>query len=167
MSDTAYPGWVVGLAGDYLFSAAAGIASILSLFVTLWILGKLTRINAQIVLHGRSPRWLKILRDQASRLAPLLRDPEGARNEIREILIHCRPTLRALMRSSPLLSGQRAQVFRLLAKVGRYVGRGVLRWLSKRRPENELPRLIYEDLLEVNQSLSEAVAQARLFRPRV
>ena len=167
MSDGPYPSWLTHLVGDHLFSAGSGVASILSFLLTLWVVTKLWRINAGIVLHGRKGPWLKFLRERASRLAPLLQDPERSKNEIREILIECRPTLRELMRSLPVLSGQRMRVFHLLAKVGRYIGSGLFRWFARRAPADQLPRSIYEDLLEVNQALNEAVAQARLYKPQV
>ena len=155
------------LADSKSFQSFAGAASIFSLILTGFVVWKLRRINMQLIFRQRSRRWLVQLRSNADRLAPLLTDPAGGGQTIRVLLAESRPTVLAVHRCLPRFSAQRARTGDLLAKIGRYLSGGPKISLLRRIPLNGLPRAIYEDMLEVNQTLSEDVEQGRIFQPRV
>jgi len=125
--------------------------------MTVVVLMKLQRINAQIVLRERSQPWYEALRAAASRLARLLRDPDNARPQISEILVSCRPILRDLRRCLPFLSQKRRRVRILLRLMGRYL----------KGSSGGAAREIHLAMLEVNQALKEDIEQARLYQAKV
>ncbi len=155
------------LAENKSFQSVAGIASILSLLVTGFVALKLRRISAQLIYRQRAGSWQHMLKEEASQLSALLNDPAQNRATIRELLAESRPTVLALHRCLPHLSFRRMQTARVLGKMSRYLGTGWRRWFARRVVLDELPRAIYEEMLEVSQTLKEDVEQGRIFQPQV
>jgi hypothetical protein len=168
MSPSDYPQWLVDLSTNPIVVLVAALASIVSVGVSIAIYRKLYRINAQIVLRKRSQAWHDMLRASTANLAPLLADPVSGRNQIREILVQSRPTLRALERSMQPRSADRRRVNQTLGQIGSYMGDSRSRiWVFRAPAEASDARPIYEMMLEVIQALSEDIVQAEIYRAKV
>jgi hypothetical protein len=167
VSSPDYPVWLVKLAADPLFVTIAAIASLASFAISIAVLYKLTRINAQIVLRARSQPWLGQLRRNASSLARLLPDVENANVPFSKVLAEARPRLSALRICLPVLSAKRRRVRHLVRTIDRYMGQGLIGWTRWMTQERQLAEAIYFELLQVNQTLREDIEQASLDRAQV
>ncbi len=93
----------------------AAISSIISLMVTIWILGSIRRISREFLLRARIPQILRSLQKNASELSKLLKDVNNVDREVVTRLSLCEAVLKDLR--GKIKRDLRRSSVRLLSKI--------------------------------------------------
>lgn len=88
------------------FSAAADLATLLSLGITMWVLANLLEIEQRYLFQGRAPDLLKDLEEKRSDLNDQLNRYDSSRVEIGETLSSCRGIVTTLERRIEGVDGE-------------------------------------------------------------
>lgn len=135
---------------NYIGSAA----SILSFFISIYVLVELRQIRQYFLFRVRIPSLLRTLQSYASGMSRDLNNFEGSRQEIETMLARCESTLRSL---SPKLSRVEKRTTKRLTKSIRSFRQSSW-WHEKKEFDLEQAWSIYNDLQGVIESVKNLAA---------
>lgn len=127
------------------FNFIASGASILSFFISIYVLFDVRRIRKDFLSRVRIPSLLEALESYASDMSRDLASFEESRQQMEIVLARCEPALRSL---SPKLSGVERRDTRRLANTMKNF-RTIRFWRQKRELDYDRAWALYIDLQQI------------------